>query len=353
MKNLSVSLPCLWLAGILSAPAAAILAPGDPIFGYDLDTNGSFPDAEGPGNVTDGNSGTKYLNRGNRHSGVIITPGAASIARSFTATTANDSPDRDPSSYLLFGTNAPITSASNSSGFDDDWTLIGGGALSLSNDRFSTSAPVDLTNTASWSSYWMVFPNYKNEAQNLMQIADLQFFTELSGAGSAILAAGNPAVATSWDGNFPAGESAANIIDGTSGQKYLNFGKENSSFWVVPSMGPSIVQSFSLTTANDAPERDPASFRLLGQADDGSWNLIDAGPLSLTDDREVESDPIVVANATAYNAYRMEFDSLKDSGTANSMQIGEVQFFDVVPEPSSTLLAAGGLLGLLARRKRR
>lgn len=352
MKKLTVTLPTLWVASLLAAPAAAILTPGDVIFGYDLDSNSSFPAVEGPGSVTDGDSGTKYLNFGNRHSGVIMTPAAPSIARSFTATTANDAAERDPSSYLLFGTNAPITSSNDSNGLADDWTLIGGGGLSLSDDRLTTSAPVNLTNAASWSSYWMVFPNYKDESQGLMQIADLQFFTDLGGAGSAILGAGNPAVATGWDSNFPAGESATNLIDGNSSQKYLNFGKENSSFWVVPATGPSIVQSFTLTTANDSPERDPGSFRMLGQAGDGSWNLIDSGPLSLTDDREVESAPIAVANSTAYDAYRMEFDTLKDGSTANSMQLGEVQFFDTIPEPSSSLLAAGGLLGFLIRRRR-
>jgi hypothetical protein len=49
----------------------------------------------------------------------------------------------------------------------------------------------------------------------------------------------------------------------------------------------------------------------------------------------------------------MEFDTLKDAATANSMQISEVQFYDVVPEPSLSLLAAAGLLGLLARRRNR
>jgi hypothetical protein len=49
--------------------------------------------------------------------------------------------------------------------------------------------------------------------------------------------------------------------------KYLNFGEINSGFIVTPSNGPSIVHSFQITTANDAVERDPTSWRLYGTDD--------------------------------------------------------------------------------------
>ena len=340
--------------GLASLEAASLLTPGDTIFAYDLDANSSIPgDGEAAGMAVDGDSATKYLNFGKRHSGIIVTPGA-STAQSFTLTTANDDDRRDPAGYLLFGTNDTITSTNHSNGFSDDWTLIGNGTLSLPSARQTTGAPVNLGNSASFSSYWMVFPALRDAGgTNSMQIADLQMFTDLNAAGSTILGAGNPALATSWDSDFPGGEPATNLIDGTSGAKHLNFGEERSAFWVVPSAGLTTVRSFAITTANDSPERDPSSWRLLGQAGDGSWSEIDSGALSLTDDREVEGAAVVVSNSTAYSAYRMEFDTLKDAGSANSMQIGEIQFYDVVPEPSTSLLAAGGVLGLLARRRRR
>lgn len=44
--------------------------------------------------------------------------------------------------------------------------------------------------------------------------------------------------------------------------RMLNFGAANSGFIVKQSIGPTILSSFSLTTANDAPERDPSSWTL-------------------------------------------------------------------------------------------
>jgi hypothetical protein len=79
-------------------------------------------------------------------------------------------------------------------------------------------------------------------------------------APTPILAPGNPIIAFDSDfstGNssYPGGEGPINAINGTTA-KYLNFGNTRSGFIVIPS-APSTVQSFQLTTANDAPERDP------------------------------------------------------------------------------------------------
>ena len=358
-SRLLVLIFCLGISTLITAQAASLLSPGDTIFGYDLDTNGNFPGGESPAQGVDQNSGTKYLNFGRRHSGLIVTPASgSSVARSFTMTTANDAPERDPTQYLLFGTNFLITSTNgggtnNVSGFADDWTFLGGGSLAPPLARLTTGPSVNLTNTTAWDSYWIVFPDYRDSGTfGELQFADIQFYSGANATGTAILGPGDPTVGTSWDSDFPGGESAANLIDGTSGAKYLNFGKENAGFWVEPSVGPTAVRSFKITTANDATERDPASWRLLGQSADGSWNLIDSGALALTDDREVESDFIPVNNDTSYYAYRMEFDSLKNGGVANSLQIGEIQFFNLVPEPSAFLLTAGACTVLFWRRRR-
>ena len=62
---------------------------------------------------------------------------------------------------------------------------------------------------------------------------------------------------------------------------------------------------------------------------------------------------VSVTNSTAYNSYRLVFDSVKDGAAANSMQIAEIQFFgDVIPEPSAVLMLIGAAFPLLARRRR-
>ncbi len=342
----------LWLGGQSLVSAAALLTPTDLIFGLDLDAESNFPGGEAPGFAIDGNNGSKYLNFGERHSGVIVQPGSSATAQSMVLVTANDATERDPASYLLFGSNYAITTTANGSGLDDQWTLISAGNLSLPTDRGVSSGAINFANSASYSSYWVVFPTVRiSGTANSLQIAEIQLYTGTDASGAPIFANGNNAIATGWASDIPTNEEASFLIDGNSNTKYLNFGESNSGFWVVPGAGATTVRSFGITTANDSPERDPSSWVLHGQNAAGQWSLIDSGTLSLPDDRNTEGQWVQVNNNNPYLAYRMTFPTVKDGGLATSMQISEVQFYDVIPEPTSALL---GLVGLatLARRRR-
>ena len=193
--------------------------------------------------------------------------------------------------------------------------------------------------------------------------------------------------------NWPGGENPTFVIDGF-GQKYLNFGQENTGFIVTPSLGSTVATSLQLWAANDAVERDPASYQVWGTnatapAGFGSpgdtlpisaFTPISVGDLALPDTRnaggdaaleDANSQTITFENTDAYSSYLVVFPTVKDIGAANSMQIAEVQLFDaagggifapgdaivggqVVPEPSSGLLGAMSLLSImLFVRKRR
>src|SRR2546425_5089718 len=84
---------------------------------------------------------------------------------------------------------------------------------------------------------------------------------------------GDPIVPTS--NNSPGSEGVANAIDNQP-TKYLNFDKLNTGFTVTPRIGLSVVQCLTLTSANDAPERDPASFVLSGSYDGSNFVQIAA-----------------------------------------------------------------------------
>jgi hypothetical protein len=59
------------------------------------------------------------------------------------------------------------------------------------------------------------------------------------------------------------------------------------------------------------------------------------------------------ANTTAYASYVLTFPTVRNSATANSMQVGEITFDGVVPEPGTTALTGGvALLGLVRRRRK-
>lgn len=178
------------------------------------------PGAEGPVNAIDGSATTKLLNFGKQNSGLIMTPGGgAKAVTSFQITTANDWIGRDPASWILYGTNAPISSENNSAGLEENWVLIDSGDFSGANalpgdvaldadpmegdpegyyddaaafGRLQLGPMISVDNTTAYSSYKILFPTLKNETPtdqaiyiNSMQIAEIQLFDSAVGANDA------------------------------------------------------------------------------------------------------------------------------------------------------------------------
>ena len=141
--------------------------------------------------------------------------------------------------------------------------------------------------------------------------------------------------------NSPSNEGAANAFDNNPNTKYLNFDKQNAGVTVKLSQGR-VVKKFTITTANDAVERDPASYKLYGSNDGVNWVLLSEGPLSLSNNRFTVSDEIAVANTNAYIYYFIKFPSIKDN-SGNSVQVSEVTYYyDLDDGVTSTDTGTGG-----------
>lgn len=349
------------------ACAASILSPGDFVLAVDTNpqSQSSYPEGESPANVLDQLGTTKYLNFGSANSGFIVTPASgSSIVRSVVMRTAGDEELRDPASFLLYGTNSTIASTDNSLGLAEAWTLIASSVLNLPAGRQQLGSPVNLGITTAYTSYRMVFNTLKSPGQ-LMQIADVQFFSAAGGLGTSILATGDSIVAIQTGSHgYPGGEAPANGIGGAPG-KYLHFGGSGTGLIVKPAVGLTVIDSFQILTGDDTPARDPASYTIYGTNDiisspdnttgiGENWTLIQGGSLTLPDERSALDNVESVTNGTAYSAYKIVFNSLKDEGADGAMQIGDIQLFGtVVPEPGTVMLIAGSLVPLLSRRRRR
>jgi len=189
----------------------------------------------------------------------------------------------------------------------------------------------------------------------------------LSGSDFVVGVAGTAAGVNNW----PAGEPPTAAIDG-AGQKYLNFAEINTGILVTPTFNGgngSIVTGLTLWAANDAVERDPASFELYGtnQVIGGTgpfalsnFALVSSGALALPASRNAggvspllpeNSQTVTFPNTSSYTSYLVLFPTVKDSA-ANSMQIAEIQLDGVVPEPATFGLAALGMGAALMRRRR-
>ena len=125
--------------------------------------------------------------------------------------------------------------------------------------------------------------------------------------------------------NSPANEEVDKAIDNNPQTKYLNFDKLNAGFTVTPSTGPSVVTGLRLTSANDAPERDPTSFVLSGSTDGRSFVEIARGSVPNFPSRFYTVE-IAFANDRTYSHYQLLFPTVRNANAAVAMQIAEVEF---------------------------
>ena len=169
--------------------------------------------------------------------------------------------------------------------------------------------------------------------------------------------------------NSPAEERVPNAIDGNIFTKYLNFGLENTGYFVTPNLGSSIATGINFNTANDEPGRDPSKYSLFGSnnAEPSSgevirysmddFSLISSGNLSLSNVRR-SSSSISFSNTLPFESYILVFPSTKNSNTI--MQIADAvltgtQSVSAVPDTGSTLvlmalsIASLGVIGMYRR----
>lgn len=372
------------------ARAANIFSAGDRVVAIDRDaapSQGTLPPAnEGAVNLIDYDPSdstfgwvfTKYLNFGKEGGGVIVTANNAAVAKRIGFVNANDAPERDPMNYRLYGTNAAITSAANGGGAGEPWTLITSGSTNIPSSPPGANNPyyADFaTNTASYKSFKLLFTVLRNnQTANSVQVAEMQLYTDTTGdfqdtgATNRILAKGNPIIPIDgFQGRYPIpNETPTKVIDGDGNSKYLNFSGPNSGFVVTTNRAPTIARSFTITTGNDTPGRDPASYEIWGtngtavEPDNGDglensdWVLIASGSLALPDGRNAVAAPVGFDNTLAFSQYKIIFPNLKDNAQG-LMQLSEFTLSDTpvaVPEPATAGLLAVLLLGRLSRRRR-
>ncbi|CAF2972703.1 unnamed protein product [Rotaria sp. Silwood2] len=175
-------------------PTVNITQAGDPIVGIcntiaggNVSGSGvNYPITENVSNAIDGSLSTKYLNFGSSsagcsgsspagiNTGFYVTPtrSNASIAFGLLFATANDSPNRDPITVTLEGTNATTTAAFNSG---TSWTLIYNGSTGISSStdpgrQIYVSQQI-FSNTIAFRSYRLLVTS-KRGTDNSVQYAE-------------------------------------------------------------------------------------------------------------------------------------------------------------------------------------
>lgn len=168
----------------------------------------NWPANEPPAAAIDGSFGfagsTKYLNFFQTNTGIIVTPDASSsnlAVDTLTFWTANDAVGRDPTSYILYGSTAVLSTSTPGTTYPiGSMVQIGSGTLSFTDTRLSgPTSEVNFVNDTAYASYLLVFPTVKSAiydgTNNSMQVGEIIFDGHVvPEPGSAVLALAGAAV---------------------------------------------------------------------------------------------------------------------------------------------------------------
>jgi hypothetical protein len=116
------------------------------------------------------------------------------------------------------------------------------------------------------------------------------------------------------------GENAPNegrdkLVDDTSLTKWLTFQNTATLEYTLPAA--TAVKQYTLTSADDAPERDPRGWTLQGSTNGTTWVTLDTRTgLDFSDRRQTRA--FVIADSAAYSRYRLQI-SANHGGAATQL----------------------------------
>jgi hypothetical protein len=156
---------------------------------------------------------------------------------------------------------------------------------------------------------------------------------------------------------FGGREKAFNVFDNILSSRNGKWCCNGGDVWVEADFGTDryILDMFTLSSANDVPNRDSDQWRILGSNDGINYTALYsydvAGQSIWGSDRfevvQFSNNDDYTVN-TAYSIFRYQSTSV----VAGSMhQLGEIEFFGTkIPEPSTIAIFALGLIGLASRQ---
>ena len=102
---------------------------------------------------------------------------------------------------------------------------------------------------------------------------------------------------------------------------------------------PIVLTSYSISSANDAPERDPRTWRLQGSSDGRTWTDLDSRTDELFPSRYLTRTYDVQPADTAFTWFRLYVQQRRDAAST-VFQLSEWQLFGHVPEPDAITAVA-------------
>jgi len=317
-----------------------------------------------------------------------FTGSTAFAINKYTITTGDDAPGRDPTSWTLQG-----CQGSCSAGSDSAWVTLDTQSNQFAGaSRFQTNT-YTFNNGTAYQQYRL--RTTANAGDGLFQMAELQLFdngqcspetdsafcsrlaatcgaltgNDNCGAARSVSSCGTCSTPQTCGGGGVAnvcGSASTGATDRTEGGTATGTGtacagtesvdkaydnlmtSANFSKWCVTSAPSSAtpistvydfagstafaINKYTLTTGNDAPDRDPKDWTLQGcqgtctAATDTGWVTLDTRTNEFAGAARFQTNTYSFSNTTAYQQYRLRVTA--NSGAANRFQVAEIQLFD-------------------------
>ncbi|TWT78239.1 CotH protein [Posidoniimonas polymericola] len=130
--------------------------------------------------------------------------------------------------------------------------------------------------------------------------------------------------------NSPTGEEPAKALDNNDGAKWLAFAPEGTYYQVQFNDNlPRFVDGYTITSANDAPDRDPYSWTLSGSNDGVNYTVVDTRTAQDFDSR-FQTRLYEFSNTAGFTHYRFDFQTEYGVTGANrpvAIQLAELELF--------------------------
>ncbi len=250
---------------------------------------------------------------------------------------------QDTDSVLLFPETVDVTLASSPPGLaltingTTDVAPFTTSVIVGSNNSISASSPQTVGQTSyqfnSWSDGGSQNRNIVAGSQNETFTAEYVVIpSDTTDSGTGTITA---------QGENGSSESKEKAFDNNINTKWLDFASANPgtrASWIQYKYAGNqrfVVSSYTITSANDRPERDPKDWSLLGSNDGVNFTVLDTRSNETFPNR-LQQRAFIFSNTTGYNIYRLDIASVANPPAANSIQLAELEFIGV-PEGEPSL----------------
>lgn len=248
-------------------------------------------------------------------------------AKSYSLTSANDVPNRDPKSWKLYGsTNGK------------DYTLLDKQSNITFEERNDTRN-FPLKETANYKYYKLEITKVGSGSVMPPQLSEIELESTVAGTSAPesdnIEIVNLEMVETPQAMNIKSdcdnpnnkNQKVTNLFDGNAGSKWFSdkgFAKSFPCFISWEYAKPLEVKSYSLTSGNDMPARDPKAWNLYGSKNGKDYVLIDKQENVVFEDR-IETKDFNLQKPVNYKYFKFEILGVAAGNTNTPPQLSEIE----------------------------